>query len=149
MASGVRLEDPKATRNYLAKKQGHFSTQRQHEDDVKFVYGMSNRPSTPIRTVVNGVYGSVAEYDINTRSKNIVSQKKLDKVAKPSRCHTRASSLAQNQVLGNTLAAAMKNNSGSNANLFKLNKFANVESRVAKNHTNNPKEINQRSRQSL
>ena len=43
------------------------------DDDVKFVYGMANRPSTPIRTVVNGVYGSVAEYDIAGRSKVISS----------------------------------------------------------------------------
>lgn len=32
------------------------------EQDVQYVYGKANRPSTPIRTVVNGVYGAVAEY---------------------------------------------------------------------------------------
>ena len=110
---------------------------------------MSNRPSTPIRTVVNGVYGSVAEFDIESRSKMITSQKRLEKVMQPPRGHTRASSMAQSQVLGNTLAASMSKQMQSNQNLFKLNKFSNVESRVSKHHNNNATENKMRSRQSL
>ena len=62
-------------------------------------YGRPNRPSTPIRTVVNGVYGTVAEFEIGSRNNGIVSQKLAEKVTKPSKAHTRASTLAQDQVL--------------------------------------------------
>ena len=37
-----------------------------------FPYGMPNRPSTPIRTVVNGVYGVVADFEITNRQADIV-----------------------------------------------------------------------------
>jgi hypothetical protein len=96
---------------------------------------MPNRPSTPIRTVINGVYGTVAQYEIDSRTKTITSQKKLEKYYKPSRGHTRASTMACGQVLTNTLSAAIKNQESA-AELFKLKKFSNVESRVGKYHAN-------------
>lgn len=55
---------------------------------------MPNRPSTPIRTVVNGVYGVVADFEITNRQADIVSAKIAEKVTKPSKAHTRASTMA-------------------------------------------------------
>jgi len=64
-------------------------------EDEQYPYGRANRPSTPIRTVVNGVYGTVASFDQTERSKNATSQRKIEKYTKPSRGHTRASTMAQ------------------------------------------------------
>ena len=84
--------------NHLAPAQQTF-----YNEDEQFPYGRPNRPSTPIRTVVNGVYGTVASFELTERSKNVTSQKKFEKYAKPSRGHTRASTMAQDEVLRNTL----------------------------------------------
>jgi len=107
---------------------------------MQFVYGRPNRPSTPIRTVVNGVYGTVAEYEIGSRTKNITSQKKLEQVTKPSRGHTRASTMASEQVLGNTLRSGVTMKDCAK-DLFKLSKFKNVTSRVGQFHNNDPKYV--------
>ena len=64
-------------------------------EDEQYPYGRPNRPSTPIRTVVNGVYGTVASFELTERSKCVSSQKRLELGTKPSRGHTRASTMAQ------------------------------------------------------
>ena len=79
----------------------------QDEGDVQFAYGKANRPSTPIRTVINGVYGTVAEYELTCRNSTISSQKQLEKRMKPSRGHTRASTMANEKVLQSTLTAGL------------------------------------------
>ena len=106
-----------------------------NEDDVQFVYGKANRPSTPIRTVINGVYGTVAEYELGCRTTTITSQKTLERKMKPSRGHTRASTMANEKVLQSTLTAEMMKQASAK-DFFTLNKFKKVESRVSKNHTN-------------
>ena len=58
--------------------------------------------------MVNGVYGTVASFELTERSKCVSSQKRLEKVTKPSRGHTRASTMAQDQVLRNTLQAGLE-----------------------------------------
>ena len=73
----------------------HSRTLSDSQDFDKFAFGMPNRPSTPIRTVVNGVYGVVADFEITNRQADIVANKRCEKVTKPSKAHTRASTLAQ------------------------------------------------------
>jgi hypothetical protein len=90
--------------------------------------------------VVNGVYGAVAEYEIDNRTKNITSMKKLEQITKPSRGHTRASTMASEQVLGNTLRAGVTMKDCAK-DLFKLSKFKNVTSRVGQYHNNDPKYV--------
>jgi len=75
---------------------------------MMFSYGKPNRPSTPIRTVVEGVYGTVAHFEHSARQTGIESQKKLEKFTKPSRGHTRASTMASEQVLRNTLPSWLR-----------------------------------------
>ncbi len=94
----------------------------QEEDDMQFAYGKANRPSTPIRTVVNGVYGTVADYELSARSKGFASSRRLEQVIKPSRGHTRATTMASEQVLRNTLTASVRREDSAK-DLFKLKKF--------------------------
>ena len=76
-------------------------------EDEQYPYGRPNRPSTPIRTVVNGVYGTVASFEMTARSKEATSCRKLERVTKPSRGHTRASTMAQDKVLSSTLKVGL------------------------------------------
>ena len=102
---------------------------------MQFAYGKANRPSTPIRTVVNGVYGTVADFEMTERSRGFASTRRLEMLHKPSRGHTRATTMASDQVLRNTLTAKV-NREDSNTDLFKLRKFQNVESRLTGFHVN-------------
>ena len=65
---------------------------------VEDAYGLPNRPSTPMKTVICGTYGNVAEFEAKTRSKDVLRQKIAEKLHKPSRNHTRASTLCSSQV---------------------------------------------------
>ena len=112
-------------------------------------FGKSVRPTTPIRTVVNGVYGAVASFEISNRVSGIESKRRIDSSVKPSRRHTRATTLAQDSVLRNTLTAGLTRKDsflgsttssmgsgfqfGDNMSktLFKLRKYRNVSSRVS------------------
>jgi len=70
----VRLKDPLPLIKYAQEHRRvglHYRTSSQQQEDVQYVYGMPNRPSTPIRTVVNGVYGIVAEYEQSNRQTEI------------------------------------------------------------------------------
>ena len=61
-----------------------------------------------MRTVLNGVYGTVASFEITSKNEDIGTKKRLEVSLKPSRRHTRATSLAQESVLRNTLTAGLK-----------------------------------------
>lgn len=101
---GVRINDPHAKRTYMDKNMpSHMRYASELDDESTF--GRPNRPSTPMRTVVNGVYGTVAEFEIENRTTDIVSQKKAEKRTGPSKAHTRASTMAEANVLKTTLAA--------------------------------------------
>ena len=76
-------------------------------DDKELTYGKPSRPQTPIRTVVNGVYGHVAAFQIGTRQNGLNSQKRIEKAKVLSKAHTRASIFAQDKVLKNTLVAGV------------------------------------------
>ena len=104
-------------------------------EDEQYPYGRPNRPSTPIRTVVNGVYGTVASFEMTARSKDATSTRKLERVTKPSRGHTRASTMAQDKVLSSTLKVGLAQHEA-NSDLFKLKKFKGVTSRVGVYHAN-------------
>ena len=141
----VRLANPLSRQAYIEKNvpmQYHSRTLSDSQDN--FAFGMPNRPSTPIRTVVNGVYGVVADFEITNRQADIAQNKRTEKVTKPSKAHTRASTLAQDQILRSTLTNSLKAKDHE-ADLFKLNKFKNINSRVGQHHTNDPR----RSRQGL
>uniref|UniRef100_A0A7S3I7F5 Uncharacterized protein n=1 Tax=Favella ehrenbergii TaxID=182087 RepID=A0A7S3I7F5_9SPIT len=113
----------------------HSRTLTELQELDRFAYGMPNRPSTPIRTVVNGVYGVVAEFEITNRQGDIVTQKRCEKTTRPSKAHTRASTMAQDQILRTTLSAGVKQRE-IDQELFKLNKFKHVNARVGKHHVN-------------
>ena len=105
-----------------------------------------------MRTILNGVYGAVASFEISNKCQNIESKRKLDLNVKPSRKHTRATTLAQEYVLRNTLTAGLSrndsvksnlssktrnggfggslSNTGDVSSLFKLRKYRNVSSRI-------------------
>ena len=61
-----------------------------------------------MRTVLNGVYGTVASFEITSKNEDNDTKKRLEESVKPSRKHTRATSLAQESVLRNTLTAGLK-----------------------------------------
>ena len=61
-----------------------------------------------MRTILNGVYGAVASFEITNKVQGIESKKRLDLSLRPSRKHTRATTLAQESVLRNTLTVGLK-----------------------------------------
>ena len=65
---------------------------------VEDAYGLPNRPSTPMRTIICGTYGNVAEFEAKSRSKDVLRQKIAEKIYRPSRNHTKASTLYSSQV---------------------------------------------------
>ena len=70
-----------------------------------------------MRTILNGVYGAVASFEISNKNQNIESKRRLDSSVKPSRKHTRASTLAQEYVLRNTLTASLSRQDSFKSNL--------------------------------
>ena len=78
---------------------------QRYKELMEGAYGKSNRPQTPMRTVLNGVYGAVASFEIVNKLEGIESKRQVDLSLKPSRKHTRATTLAQESVLRNTLDA--------------------------------------------
>lgn len=59
------------------------------------------RPQTPIRTIINNIYGSVAELQQSRKNSQILVLKKELKKKAPPRNHTRASSAMQSFVCDN------------------------------------------------
>ena len=84
-------------------------------------FGKTNRPQTPMRTVLNGVYGAVASFEISNKVKGMESQKRLDSSVKPSRKHTRATTLAQDSVFRNTLNAGLNRQDSLLSNVSSIN----------------------------
>ena len=72
------------------------------------------------------------------RSKCASSARKLERVTKPSRGHTRASTMAQDKVLRSTLTHGLAQHEAS-SDLFKLKKYKGVTSRVGTYHANDAK----------
>ncbi len=57
---------------------------------------------------MNGVYGTVAEFEIKNHTAGVTSLKRVEKYQKPSRGHTRASTMAHEQIFRNTLSNGLK-----------------------------------------
>ena len=57
-------------------------------------FGMPNRPSTPIRTVICGTYGNAAEYDQLNRNAQIMHEMKVEKGKTGPRAPTKAMTAA-------------------------------------------------------
>lgn len=70
-----------------------FEGARHHRlSSYDITYGQANRPQTPIRTIVNNHYGSIAELQQSKKNSSILTLKKQLKQKAPPRGHTRASS---------------------------------------------------------
>ncbi|CDW88730.1 UNKNOWN [Stylonychia lemnae] len=109
----IRLKEP--------KRQGAMLL-----PEEEFTYGKANRPSTPIKAVVSGFYGDVAEQQILTRYEVLKEQSKPVSLAY-ARNHTRGSQLAQDHMR----ETSTKDQFGtSTQNLFKMKKFQNVQPRT-------------------
>jgi len=66
--------------------------------DDSFTYGRSNRPSTPIKSVVGNFYGDVAEQSMITRYDDIRRESTSISRLPSSNRHTKASVLAKTFV---------------------------------------------------
>ena len=112
----LRLQDPtemlKTQKQNMRVRLLQGLSQRRYTtkaaDIAEGAFGRSTRPQTPMRTVLNGVYGAVASFEISNKNEDIRTKNKLEIGVKPSRKPTRASSLAQESVLRNTLTAGLK-----------------------------------------
>jgi len=93
-----------------------------HED---FTYGKANRPPTPVKAVISGFYGDVAEQQTATRYE-ILHMQSRPKGLTDARNHTRASQMASDFLKTNVRDEHMR----STASLFKMNKFRNVGPRT-------------------
>jgi len=93
--------------------------------DEDFTYGMPNRPSTPVKAVVNGYYGDAAEQRITERYELMRAQAKPLSYA-DARNHTKASHMLSQHVRSTALLETMR----SSQTLFKMNRFKNVEPRT-------------------
>mgnify|MGYP000182749423 FL=1 len=121
----VRIKDP----NYSMMKQHH---QKHSSHGVKAEwFGKPNRPSTPIKDVVNEQYARVAEQ--RQAIKNHMNEESFRSSNKfrGARSHTKASYMAKEHL--NTTRTSL-NQSG---DLFKMSQFKDVTSRVGKHHQNN------------
>ena len=67
-------------------------------------FGMPNKPSTPIRTVICGTYGNAAEYDQLHRNAAIKAEVRAEKCKPGPRAPTRAMTAAHNAIAQSTAA---------------------------------------------
>jgi len=95
-------------------------------------FGNPNRPSTPIKAVVEGFFGDVAEQQTLARY-DIVNQKQSRHLSEL-RNHTRASQLAQSHIKTASNEDVMRSSKG----LFKMTKFRNVSSRTNTHNNKRP-----------
>ena len=128
----VRLLEPLAQRNYFDRNLRRNMSNAFYDTGNEFTFGKPSRPQTPMRTVLNGVYGKVAAFTIASRQEGLITQKRAEKAKVPSKAHTRASTYAQDRVLRNTLTA---NAALEQPEMFKLSKFKAVTARE-KHHVN-------------
>lgn len=66
-------------------------------DDAAY-FGMPNKPSTPIRTVVCGTYGNAAEYDQLNRNAQIKREVRAERSKPGPRAPTRAMTAAHQAI---------------------------------------------------
>ena len=67
-----------------------------------YSFGMPNKPSTPIRTVICGTYGNAAEYDQLNRNAQIKREIIIEKCKTGPRAPTRAMTAAHQAIASNT-----------------------------------------------
>ena len=93
--------------------------------EEEFTYGKGNRPSTPVKAVVQGFYSDVAEQQIGQRYELLKEQSKPISLVN-FRNHTRASQMVQE-----TLRSTMRDEEmRSSKTLFKMRKFQQVQPRT-------------------
>lgn len=61
-------------------------------------FGKPNKPSTPIRDLINSSFGSAAEIKYEKRTQNATMTKLAERMYRPSRGHTRATTLYCEQI---------------------------------------------------
>ncbi len=86
--------------------------------EEEFTYGRANRPSTPMKAVVSGFYGDVAEQQTLSRYEILREQSKPVSLAQ-ARNHTKGSQLAQTH----TKLKAEEEQMRQSKTLFKMKKF--------------------------
>eukprot|EP00347_Sterkiella_histriomuscorum_P018400 403345649 len=91
----------------------------------EFTYGRQNRPSTPIKAVVSGFYGDVAEQQILTRYDILKEQAKPISLAQ-ARNHTRGSQMFSDHLR----QTARDEQFRQSKTLFKMKKFQNATPRT-------------------
>ena len=98
--------------------------------EEEFTYGRGNRPSTPMKAVMSGFYGDVAEQQTLNRYEVLKEQSKPISLAQ-ARNHTKASQLAQTHIKLSSEEEKMRQSK----TLFKMKKFQQV---TARTNTHNP-----------
>jgi hypothetical protein len=88
--------------------------------DENHTYGKPLRPSTPIRMVVNNVYGDYAEQDMHNRYSMLRRTAADYQPQRLSKAHTKASTLAKSHIKQQIKDESLLNNS---RDLFKMKKF--------------------------
>lgn len=124
----VRIKDPNQTLRSQAFERGAVRV------DHAASYGKPNRPSTPIKDVVNEEYARASQQ--HQAMKNAFNEEQFLSTNKfrGSRQHTRATSMAADH-LNSTRASVLTQSH----DMFKMSQFKNVHSRVGKHHTNGRK----------
>ena len=90
-------------------------------------YGTANRPSTPIKAVVEGFFGDVAEQQTVQRYQILRGTSSSGRRFSEMRAHTKASLLAKDHIRQSAQKEDKFRNSQS---LFKMGKFKNVTART-------------------
>ena len=96
----------------------------------EFSYGIKNRPSTPIKTVINYEYSNKAEEDIRrSYSQMIVDRQSVEKFSPKTTKYFV-------QKIENKKKEKSANEMNKNKDLYKIKKFLNVESKLKENLKN-------------
>ena len=78
----------------LHNRKPSLQIQMSLDPECAYSFGMPNRPSTPIRTVICGTYGNVAEYDQLNRNAAIKQEQQYVKSSAKPRNPTKAMIMA-------------------------------------------------------
>lgn len=96
--------------------------------DEDFIYGRKNRPSTPIKSVINFSYGNVAAQKMRrSYSQILIDRSKIEKIV-PRITRHYEKLLEHNKIL--------KNENENEKQLFKIKKYLNINSKVKENLRN-------------
>ena len=60
--------------NPLKDKKHSIQIYMSHDPESAHYFGLPNRPATPMKTIMNGTYGNVAEFDMLNRNQKIVRE---------------------------------------------------------------------------